>query len=41
VRDRNTFVTVKRELAEKAIAALLGQVIGGRTLVAEVARPRT
>jgi ATP-dependent RNA helicase DeaD len=41
VRDRNTFVTVKRELAEKAIAALVGQVIGGRTLVAEVARPRT
>ena len=41
VRDRNTFVTVKRELTEKAIAALVGQVIGGRTLVAEVARPRT
>jgi ATP-dependent RNA helicase DeaD len=41
VRDRNTFLTVKRELVEKAIAALVGQVIGGRTLVAEVARPRT
>ncbi len=41
VRDRNTFVTMKRELVEKAITALAGQVIGGRTLVAEVARPRT
>jgi len=41
VRDRMTFVSVKRELLEKAIAALAGEVIGGRTVVAEVARART
>jgi ATP-dependent RNA helicase DeaD len=40
VRDRMTFVSVKRELFEKAIAALAGQVIGGRNVVAELAKPR-
>jgi len=38
VRDRITFVTVKKELADRAIQALAGQVIGGRTVVAEPAR---
>ena len=40
VRDRITFVTVKKELAERAIQALAGQVIGGRTVVAEPARDK-
>lgn len=40
VRDRITFVTVKKELADRAIHALAGQVIGGRTVVAEPARDK-
>ena len=40
VRDRITFVTVKKELADRAITALAGQVIGGRTVVAEPARDK-
>jgi ATP-dependent RNA helicase DeaD len=40
VRDRITFVTVKKELADRAIQALAGQVIGGRTVVAEPARDK-
>lgn len=40
VRDRITFVTVKKELADRAIQALGGQVIGGRTVVAEPARDK-
>lgn len=40
VRDRMTFVSVKKELIEKAIAAFAGQIIGGRTVVAEVARAK-
>ena len=40
VRDRITFVTVKKELAERAIQALAGQVIGGRTVIAEPARDK-
>ena len=40
VRDRMTFVSVKKELLEKAIEALAGQVIGGRNVVAELAKPR-
>ena len=38
VRDRISFVSVRRELSEKAIALLTGQVLGGRTIVAEPAR---
>jgi ATP-dependent RNA helicase DeaD len=38
VRDRMTFVSVRRDLLDRAIAALAGRVIGGRTLVAEPAR---
>ncbi|MDB4947292.1 MAG: DEAD-box ATP-dependent helicase CshA [Labilithrix sp.] len=38
VRDRITFVTVKKELVDQAIQALAGQVVGGRTVVAEPAR---
>ncbi|MBS2015867.1 MAG: DbpA RNA binding domain-containing protein, partial [Deltaproteobacteria bacterium] len=40
MRDRVTFVTVKRELAERAIQALAGQVVAGRTIVAEPARDK-
>jgi ATP-dependent RNA helicase DeaD len=38
VRDRISFVNVRRELLERAIAVLSGQIIGGRTLAAEPAR---
>src|SRR6185312_10116948 len=38
VRDRMTFVRVPKELFDDAVAALSGQVIGGRTVVAELAR---
>jgi ATP-dependent RNA helicase DeaD len=41
VRDRMTFVTVKKAAVERAVAALTGQVIGGRTVVAELARGRS
>ena len=41
VRDRMTFVSVKKDDLDRAIAAFTGQVIGGRNVVAEVARPRT
>ena len=40
VRDRMTFVSVKKELIEKAIAAFAGQIIGGRAVVAEIARAK-
>ncbi len=38
VRERNSFVSVRSELVEKAVAALSGQVIGGRSVVAEPAK---
>jgi ATP-dependent RNA helicase DeaD len=41
VRDRNTFVSVRKESLERAIAALAGQTIGGRSVLAEPARLRT
>ncbi len=40
VRDRAAFVRVRRELFDRAVAALSGEVIGGRTVVAELARGR-
>jgi ATP-dependent RNA helicase DeaD len=40
IRDRMSFVTVKKEAFDRAMAALNGQVIGGRTVVAELARGR-
>ncbi len=40
IRDRNTFLDVRVGLSDKAIAALKGAVIGGRTVNAEPARPR-
>lgn len=40
VRDRMTFVRIRRDSFERAVAALSGQVIGGRTVVAELARGR-
>jgi hypothetical protein len=38
VRDRMSFVRVRREIFDDAVAALTGQVMGGRTVVAELAR---
>ena len=40
IRDRMTFVRVRKELFDDAVAALTGQVIGGRAVVAELARGR-
>jgi ATP-dependent RNA helicase DeaD len=40
VRDRNTFVSVKKETLERALAALAGQVIAGRNVIAEPAKQR-
>jgi ATP-dependent RNA helicase DeaD len=40
VRDRMTFVGIRRALLPRVIALLSGQVIGGRTVVAELARTR-
>jgi ATP-dependent RNA helicase DeaD len=40
VRDRNSFISVKKELVERAVAAFSGQIIGGRPVVAEPARAR-
>jgi ATP-dependent RNA helicase DeaD len=39
MRDRMTFVSVKKEAIDRAVAALSGQTIGGRNVVAELARP--
>jgi ATP-dependent RNA helicase DeaD len=38
VRDRMSFVRVPKESFDEAVAALSGQVLGGRTVVAELAR---
>jgi ATP-dependent RNA helicase DeaD len=40
VRDRVTYVSVRRDAFDRAVAALTGQVIGGRTVAAERARVR-
>ena len=40
VRDRMTFIAVRKEILDRAVAALTGQVFGGRTVVAELARGR-
>jgi ATP-dependent RNA helicase DeaD len=40
IRDRMTFIGVRKKLVERTVAALSGQVIGGRTVVAELARAR-
>ena len=40
VRDRMSFITVKKEIFERVVGALNGQVMGGRTVVAELARER-
>lgn len=41
MRERITFVSVRPEELERAIASLAGHVVAGRTLVAERAKPRT
>jgi ATP-dependent RNA helicase DeaD len=38
MRDRMSFVRVSKENFDGAVAALSGQVLGGRTVVAELAR---
>jgi ATP-dependent RNA helicase DeaD len=38
IRDRITFVTVRRDLGERVIHALVGQTFAGRTISAEPAR---
>ncbi|MBI2394747.1 MAG: DEAD/DEAH box helicase [Deltaproteobacteria bacterium] len=40
VRDRNTFLDVRPDVVDRAIAALKGVVVHGRTLNAELARPK-
>jgi ATP-dependent RNA helicase DeaD len=40
VRDRMTFVSIRKEIFHQAVAALAGEVIGGRKVVAELARGR-
>jgi ATP-dependent RNA helicase DeaD len=40
VRDRMSFITVKKEAFERVVAALSGQLVGGRTVIAELARGR-
>jgi ATP-dependent RNA helicase DeaD len=38
MRDRMTFVAIRKDLVERAIVSLAGQVLGGRTVVAELAK---
>jgi len=40
VRDRMTYVWVRKEALDRAVAALTGQVVSGRSVVAELARGR-
>jgi len=40
VRDRMTFIAVRKTVLDRAVSALSGQVIGGRTVTAELARAR-
>ena len=41
VRDKMTFISVKKEAFDRVVAALAGQTFGGRAVVAELARGRT
>jgi ATP-dependent RNA helicase DeaD len=41
VRDRSSFVSVKRELLEKAVAALNGATFSGKVAQAQPARARS
>jgi ATP-dependent RNA helicase DeaD len=40
IRDRNSFVSLPKEAAERGIAALTGKTVGSRGVIAEIARPR-
>lgn len=40
MRDRNSFVDVKSHLVDAAVLALAGKIVAGRTVIAELARPR-
>ncbi len=41
VRDRNSFVSMRKEAATRGIAAFTGKTFGSRGVLAEIARPRT
>jgi ATP-dependent RNA helicase DeaD len=41
IRDRNTFVSVRKTSFDRALAALAGQTIAGRNVIAEPAKPRS
>lgn len=41
VHDHNTFVHVPEQCVDRAIEALAGKIVGGRTLIAERARPKS
>jgi ATP-dependent RNA helicase DeaD len=41
VRERMSYLHVRKHAFERAVAALSGQVLGGRTIIAELARGRT
>jgi ATP-dependent RNA helicase DeaD len=41
IRDRNTFVSVRKDSLDRVVAALVGQVIAGRSVLAEPAKQRT
>jgi ATP-dependent RNA helicase DeaD len=40
IRDRMTFISVRKAALDRVVGALSGQVIGGRTVIAELARGR-
>jgi ATP-dependent RNA helicase DeaD len=40
VRERMSYLHVRKNAFDRAVAALSGQVLGGRTIVAELARGR-
>ena len=40
IRDRMTFIGVRKAALDRVVTALSGQVIGGRTVIAELARGR-
>ena len=40
IRDRNTFVSVRKDALDRVVAALGGQVIAGRSVLAEPAKQR-
>jgi ATP-dependent RNA helicase DeaD len=41
VRDRNSFVSLRKDAADRGIAAFTGKTVGSRGVIAELARPRS